>query len=442
MRFAIISDAHLFQSFMKNYDPLVDFKKALQLVMKENPQAVLIAGDMFDYKKTQTTYLRHYEGEGLMIKVRNILNEIKIPIYAIRGNHEKEEVLKGLDQTVKNFNYIKNDWIQFNDTSIYFMDTHFEGELYEPMAVSQIMKQTASSAKNIKGKKILLCHESFEPFPNSLPKKVIDNLRKTFNWIVNGHMHVWDPFAYGFKNVIILPSLLPSRIVKGKYWIERYDWERTVDKKPKFERRESPFGYVILDTEKGTPEFHPFIPSRRIVEISIDVTGLSLEETLNKFREILEEIRKRKDRKSLIILPEIHGHASFATAFVEEIFKEYPELAIEELRNKTILKITTISGKEISPPLLDIDRLFNEIENELVKVGEEIAENLSVKVDGNILRKILFAIRESQLLEKLPPRVTTRIENLLSEVISQFKDIEKPETFEDDMKSIIKRVKE
>ena len=49
MRFAIVSDAHLFQSFMKNYDPLHDFKAVLQKIKEENtPDALLIAGDMFD----------------------------------------------------------------------------------------------------------------------------------------------------------------------------------------------------------------------------------------------------------------------------------------------------------------------------------------------------------------------------------------------------------
>jgi len=134
MRIAFISDAHLFQSFIKNYDALQDFGRVLNEIEQKSPDFLLIAGDMFDYKKTATTYLRHYEGEGLMIKIRNILKKFKIPIYAIRGNHEKEEVLKGLEQTVENFRYIRNDWVNFNNVSIHFMDTHYEGELYEPSA--------------------------------------------------------------------------------------------------------------------------------------------------------------------------------------------------------------------------------------------------------------------------------------------------------------------
>jgi len=440
VKLAIISDAHLFQSFMKNYDPLQDFRIVLQKIREVNPDALLIAGDMFDCKKTVSTYLRHYEGEGLMMEVRDALNEFKMPTYAIRGNHEKEEVLKGLSQTVKNFHYVRNDWVRFGDVWVYFMDTHFEGELYEPNAVSQIIQQLTSVVET-EGNRILLSHETFAPFPNSLPKEVIEEAGRVFDWIINGHMHTWNSDAYGLKNVLTLPSLLPSRLRLGKYWIEKCIW-KVGDKKPEFEKKESPFGYVILDTETRSTECHAFMPSRRIVETSIDVTNLSLKDVLDRFREILKGINEREDKTSLIILPEIHGLANFVTTFVSEVFKEYPELSIEEIRNSTTPIVTTASGKMVSVPLLDPERLFEEIEKELVNIWNTLEGDVRVELNVDILKKILSGLRESGLLEKLPPRTITRLENLFGEVISQFRDIEKPETFEDDMKSIIKRVKE
>lgn len=441
MKFAIISDAHLFQSFMKNYDSILDFKMVLQKIKQENtPDVVLMAGDMFDFKKTSTTYLRHYEGEGLMMKVRNILKSFNTPVYALRGNHEKEEVLKGLDQTVENFHYIKNDWVKFGEVSVYFMDSHFEGELYEPEIISQIIKQTLATI-DIQGIKILLSHETFTPFPNSLPKEVIEDIRKTFDWIINGHMHQWNSSTYGLPNVITLPATLPSRVILEKYWVERYVWP-CVNDKPKLEKRDSPFGYVIFDTDEQKIEFIPFTPSRKIMEISIETTNLTLKEVMERFRGVLEEIKGREDRDSLIILPEIYGDASFVTTFLSDVFKEYTELSIEELRINTKPRIVTVSGKLIPPPLLTLEQLFEDIENELPEIRKKLTEELEIEIDTNVLKKILNNIREYGLLERIHPRTTTRLENLLSEVISQLKDIEKPETFEDNMKNIIKRVKE
>jgi DNA repair exonuclease SbcCD nuclease subunit len=426
---------------MKNYDPLFDFRTVLQKIKEENnPDALLIAGDMFDCRKTTTAYLRHYEGEGLMMKVREVLKEFSIPTYAIRGNHEKEEVLKGLSQTVENFHYIKNDWIKLKDIWVYFMDTHFEGELYEPSAVSQIIQQLTLNVKT-EGNKILLSHETFAPFPNCLPIEAIEETSRVFDWIVNGHMHTWDSNAYGLKNVTNLPSLLPSRMRLGKYWIERYDW-KVNDGTPEFEKKESPFGYVILDTKNGSIECYPLMPSRKIIEISMDVTNLSLKNVLDRFRKILTEINEREDRNSLIILPEMQGYANFVTTFVSEVFKEYPELCIEELRNSTTPVVITSSGIIIFSPLPDPERLFEEIKKELVDIRNELEENVRMELSSKILNKILNGLRESGLFEKLPSRMVTRLESLLNEVISQLQGIEKPETFEDDMMSIIRRVKE
>ena len=442
MKVAIAADGHHFQSFMKNYDSLHDLGKILQRIKHDNsPDILLMAGDMFDFKKTPTAYVRHYEGEGLMIRVRNILRSFEVPVYAIRGNHEKEEVLRGLEQTVENFHYVKNDWRKFNGVSIYFMDTHYEGGLYEPEVVSQIVKQVASTAVNTDETKILLCHETLAPFDNSLPKKVIGDTAKIFDWVFNGHMHFWNRSTYGLNNVITLPSVLPSKLRFGKYRIEQYTWQ-CQDEKPKFEKRDSPFGYVILDTERKEVKFCRFVPSRKTVEIAVETTDLTLKEVIKRFRRILDDIKGREDKDSLIILPEIHGDANFITAFVKNVFSDFPDLSVEELRINTTAKIVTASGKVVSPPLLTPEQLFEDIEKELPEIRNRLIEELGTEVEIKVLGRILRNIREYEFLEKIPPRTTTRLENLLGEIISQLEGIEKPETFLDDLKSIIKRVKE
>ena len=93
LKLAVISDGHLFQTFVERYDSLIDFEKVLNEIGKNEPDALVLAGDFFDCKKTLRTYVRHYEGEGCMIKIRESLQDFNKPIYAIRGNHEKEEML-------------------------------------------------------------------------------------------------------------------------------------------------------------------------------------------------------------------------------------------------------------------------------------------------------------------------------------------------------------
>jgi DNA repair exonuclease SbcCD nuclease subunit len=442
MKLAVIADGHLFQSFIKNYDPISDLKSVLKKIKLEDaPDALLVAGDMFDFKKTSATYLRHYEGEGLTIPLRQILRDFEIPIFSIRGNHEKEEVLRGLDQTVENFNYLKNEWKVLGDVAVYFMDTHFEGDFYEPEVVSEIIGKIPPFPEDTGNTKLLLCHETFAPFENCIPKKVIEDSKKVFDWIINGHMHLWSESAYGIKNVVTLPAILPSRVVRGKYWIEQYTWSFK-EEQPKFESRDSPFGYVVLDTNKESIEFRSYTPSKKIVEISIETTNLTLGEVIKRFRLVLEEIRKRDDKESIIILPEIHGEASFVTTFIMDALKDYADLNLEELRINTTTKILTASGKVISPPLLTPEQAYEDIEKELPEISKKLMADLQIEADTKTLERILKGIRENELIEKMPPRTTTRLENLLEVVIAELKNVDKPKTFEDDLKSVVKRVKE
>jgi transcriptional regulator of met regulon len=146
----------------------------------------------------------------------------------------------------------------------------------------------------------------------------------------------------------------------------------------------------------------------------------------------LEEIRGRDDKDSLIILPEIHGDANFVTTFIKDVLKDYTDLSLEDLRINTTAKIVTASGKVVSPPLLTPEQLYEDIEKELPEISKKLMTELQIDVDINTIRKILNNVRDNELLEKIPPRTTTRLENLLEVIISELKNVEKPKTFEDD----------
>jgi len=58
------------------------------------------------------------------------------------------------------------------------------------------------------------------------------------------------------------------------------------------------------------------------------------------------------------------------------------------------------------------------------------------------LKRIFRKIRDGELIEKMPPRTTTRLESLLEVVIEELTDVDKPKMFEENLKNLIKRVKE
>uniref|UniRef100_A0A7V4NGY1 Uncharacterized protein n=1 Tax=Fervidobacterium pennivorans TaxID=93466 RepID=A0A7V4NGY1_FERPE len=223
--------------------------------------------------------------------------------------------------------------------------------------------------------------------------------------------------------------------------MEQYVW-LSESERPKHDRRDSPFGYAVLDVDTSLIEFRQYNPSKKIVEVSVETTNLSLGEVIKRFKFVLEEIEKRDDKESLIILPEIHGEASFITSFVNDALKDYTDLNIEELRINTETKILTVSGKVITPPLLTPEQVYEDVEKELSDISKKLAAELQIEVVADTLKRIFRKIRDGELIEKMPPRTTTRLESLLEVVIEELTDVDKPKMFEENLKNLIKRVKE
>lgn len=356
MKVAIVADAHLFQTFAENYDSVGDLGRALDdIKTRISPDVLFLAGDMFDYMKTETIYLRHYEGEGYMVRVRDIFRDFEKPIYAIRGNHDKEEVLRGLEQTVDNFHH-QTGAKNFEDFSACFMDSFYETGGYSPATLENIenfLKQEATKLKEWGNKSVLLCHETFAPYDNALPESVIEVMKKNFDVVLNGHMHLWNPNCYKSSRIICLPSLLPSKIAKGKYASERYVWSR---EKPIFEitQLNAPFGYVILDTDTLSVEFQEFVPSKKIIEVVLDVTDLQLEDARKRLRTIFSELDHRPDKDKLIVLPVLEGEIVFSRLFLESVREEFPGLFIESIRDNAKPKAVISLGI-----MLTLSKLFD-----------------------------------------------------------------------------------
>lgn len=380
-----------------------------------------------------------------MIKIREILKDFRKPVFAIRGNHEKEEVLRGLEQTVPNFHYSKNTLKNFKETSVYFMDTHY-GLGYGAKTVEGDLQKAISQLTGIKGIKILLCHESFPPFEDALPKDMITKAKEAFDWVVNGHMHTWNVKACGLSNVITLPSLLPSRVVLGKYWSERYRWE-SKDKKPKLVRRESPFGYTTLDTSTGQIEFCRFEPSQKTIEVSVEMTDLTLSEARERFRAIYDSISLREDKEKLIVLPRIYGGISFSPVYLKDVAQDY-DFYIDSIKYKKgellLRTLTTVSGKVVSVPVLDPEELAEEIRKAFPQLLEELNKKLPFKVNEKDLTDIVSGLLRPEIIENPPLRLAARIQLLLSEVIDVLergRKIERPQNFQDILSVLARKVK-
>jgi hypothetical protein len=257
-------------------------------------------------------------------------------------------------------------------------------------------------------------------------------------------MHLWNQNTYDSSNIICLPSLLPSKIAKGKYSGEQYEWNST---DTIFVRKlfDSPFGYVVIDTQSNKSEPYSFIPSKKIVEVSLDVTGLSLEESRKRLRTVLTEIYKRDDKGSLIVLPELRGSISFSPLYLEDIRDDFPELYVETIRYEKATLSTGFQPQVVSAPTLTVEQLYEKMKSEIPNLLTEIGAK-GVKLEGKVLEAILDELLAKELIKKSAsiPQTRTRLQMILSPVIEELGkglELEKPSNLEDNMMSLLKMVK-
>ena len=421
-KFVIISDGHLLQSYMKPYDPLPDLKTVLNKVSKLHPNFVLLAGDMFDKKKTETSDVRHPEGEEVMMKVREILEDLEVPVYSIRGNHEDERVLQGLQQTISNFYYVSDSWKRLGNTDVYFMDTRYEAEFYDERMLETDVKNILHSASRRWKKKspkhsLLITHEWFADSGPIFPAHLLGELSAAFDWILNGHMHFFAKKHLGIRNLFCLPSLLPSRLPIGKYWTESYSWMADTDEF-QCKTRESPFGFVELEIGEE-PVFHRFDPSVKIVNLAIDVTKLDRQEVRRRLKHILDKVNGRKDRDRLVVLPLITGSCSFSPRMLEDIYRAYGELNIQKQRDATGKVSPFAPGVAFRRPIVTIEQLAEELLREsplLMKMVRKEGMHLTSADVRNICKSLT---QNPYVLQKSTGPVYQHLANILELITTE-----------------------
>jgi DNA repair exonuclease SbcCD nuclease subunit len=110
---------------------LENFEQALSLVEKDKPDAIILAGDMFDYRTKSGQRVAHREGEKYMAKVRTAFDQItdnlKCNTYSLKGNHDSEAVLRSTEKALKGkFIYAKNTSVNICGINTFFLNSNYQ----------------------------------------------------------------------------------------------------------------------------------------------------------------------------------------------------------------------------------------------------------------------------------------------------------------------------
>jgi DNA repair exonuclease SbcCD nuclease subunit len=435
----LLSDAHLFQTYLEWYDSVADFERAVRDCADKGAEAYVLAGDIFDYKTTNTTYLRHYQGEEHLVRLRELFRSLETPVYALRGNHEKQVVLESLEQSVENFHYEpRRQWITVGDRDLLLLDTHYRTEGYRDEIID-VFAEVAAEAEDRPGS-VLVMHETVGGLDTALPDGALDAVSSSFDQVLNGHMHHLERGAGGFENVVNLPSLLPSRLVRGSYWTEQYRW---ADGETTHDVQESPFGYVSVE-DGNDATVHRFEPSRTVVEIAMDLSGLSISEARKRFKEVLAGLNARADRDDLLVYPEVRGEIPFSPILLADVADEFDDLFITDIKSDATEKVppelegtapatSIVSGEDLQEVVLDaVPDIVAQLEEAGVETDRESVTRVVEYVTGE----------DADVFESSnPPRVIDGLRRFVEENTDAV-DGELPENFETHLTGVAEDVKQ
>ncbi|MFX1450357.1 MAG: metallophosphoesterase family protein [Promethearchaeota archaeon] len=419
-KYAILSDLHLVQKNIPNYNNLLDFKALLMNLKQNRITCIFIAGDFFDEKKSSRSYLRHSDGETIMYEVRKTIREVGIPIYCLKGNHDAESVLLTTEQAFssKLFHYPRNTWVELPDIDVYFLnsnaDEFYDREEYNSYLLEEFKKIAKSTLKMNKTKpKILLMHENIASRPISISKDTLSILIDKFSLIFNGHEHVYQEKAKGIKNLINIPPALPSLLQIGKFWIKKFEHKDEGELKVTEREKISPFGYIELIKEDSQflYDFKPFQPSIIPVNYFLKVQDLNKDEIMTLIKNDISNIQSQLEEKN-IILPEISGEISFHKRNISDHFLIFQREFNNNYQNCYLDDLRTQNLKVISKIIL-IEPLI-EIQLSVEDVGKKITQSLSNWVE-NVKEKNKNFSLSLDTCKTIFKQVFSQIENLIDD---------------------------
>jgi predicted phosphodiesterase len=396
---AVIGDAHLLMQAEwledeskiaeEGEEVIENFWRALEQLRKESPDAVIFAGDMFDYRTKSGQRVSHREGEKYMLKIRDIISSIisnlGCKIYALKGNHDSEPVLKSLEKTVNGFFHFGNKFVNINGIKVFLLNSNYVQGPYEIP-----LEKIPSNGD------LLIMHESMPVSGLQGPsKETFQELTRRFKLVLNAHMHTFSQRALGLQNFFTLPALIPSREIKGN-WMLKYYYPAE-----KQETRETPFGYVLV--KDGNVSFVSYKPIQTVVRV--EIRGKNAEDFLLGVRTVYDFLDKRSDRSRLRVW--IETDADPIT--IDNVIK--PEIAsFKEIRMMDIIRLKevrpqiaeAISSIEFGNKAFTLDELTDRVLAELKGVHAQIArqvfdeiftkDNLIGKVDESLLFKHLLEL--------------------------------------------------
>lgn len=354
MRFAHLSDSHLgtrqFGLMDRETDFYDVFAKNIDKIIEKDVDFVIHSGDLFDNNRPSTEALLAFQKALLR------LNEEKIPIYAIAGNHDSI-LRKGAMPPL----------VLFKDLGLKVLSQDNPVYTEGPVLICGIPYVASSQALALKDfyaqlskladkylKSILVSHQGIDKWMHEDTHEIeLSEMPKNFDYYAMGHIHNYIEEDFG-KGKLVYPGSM-------EIW-------RTTENNDNY--REYGKGFVVVDLSDKKPE---------IERVKIDLPRNFYNQIIdyNKLEESLAIMKKEiesLENKPMVDLTVVGG--DFESAEVYEIIKETIGNSVLNLRPSFKPDKIRDEEKEINPDnILDPRTLLRMKVND--KYGKD-AGNLSI----------------------------------------------------------------
>ena len=266
MKIIHVADLHLDSKMTANLDNikakerrselLITFNNMITYAVKNKVNAIIIAGDLFDTKNVSMAAKNAVKGA--------IENNPDIDFYYLKGNHDAESFLAGLETVPGNLKMFGESWISYElDDDIVITGVELDKKNSKSIYNSLVLNMDKFNIVTLHGQ------ESEHQKKDKAETINISELRnKGIDYLALGHIHAYKEATLDARGIYCYPGCLEGRGFDecGEH------------------------GFVVLDIEnkKCMTTFVPFA-GRNLYTVSVDIAGcMSTVDIAERIREVLD----------------------------------------------------------------------------------------------------------------------------------------------------------
>lgn len=252
MKIIHCADLHLDSKMNANLDKesakerkgeiLHTFERMVMYASQNKVSAILIAGDMFDTKNISATTRN--------VVLHNISGHPKINFYYLKGNHDNDNFLSGLDEIPENLKMFGSQWTSYEEAGgkVSVSGIELSHENAESAHISLVLDSDKFNIVMLHGQE---SKSAVKDKAEIINLKALRN--KGIDYLALGHIHMYKKETLDARGTYCYAGCLEGRGFDecGEH------------------------GFVVLDIDETTGRYtHEFVPfaQRKLYTVDVDVT--------------------------------------------------------------------------------------------------------------------------------------------------------------------------